>query len=438
LFAFAEENRYFLISYDKFNRKNSTTMDVLNIATTLVVLAASFGYLNARFLKLPDTIGLMIAAIFFSTVIILVGAVFPDILTLEKELIARIDFEEVLLDGFLSILLFAGALHTDLDALKAMRGPIILFATLGVLISTFVVGGLMFGGFQLLGMEIPFIHCLLFGALISPTDPIAVLGILKKAGVPKVVETKIIGESLFNDGIGVVVFLTIFSIASLGTEEIKSTGVIMLFLNEVVGGVVFGLGLGYIAYLLMKSIDNYQVEILITLAIVLGGYWLANWLHFSGPLAMVVAGLMIGHERFRTSSMSEITEDYVDKFWELLDLFFNAILFVLIGLELIIISFNKQYLLAGLLAVPVVLLARYTALFFPLRFFRKSLDLVPRTGIIMAWGGLRGGISIALALSLAPHMSREILLAVSYVVVVFSIVVQGLTIERLAKRYSSL
>jgi monovalent cation:H+ antiporter, CPA1 family len=438
LFAFAEENRYFLISYDKFNRKNSTTMDVLNIATTLVVLAASFGYLNARFLKLPDTIGLMIAAIFFSTVIILVGAVFPDILTLEKELIARIDFEEVLLDGFLSILLFAGALHTDLDALKAMRGPIILFATLGVLISTFVVGGLMFGGFQLLGMEIPFIHCLLFGALISPTDPIAVLGILKKAGVPKVVETKIIGESLFNDGIGVVVFLTIFSIANLGTEEIKSTGVIMLFLNEVVGGVVFGLGLGYIAYLLMKSIDNYQVEILITLAIVLGGYWLANWLHFSGPLAMVVAGLMIGHERFRTSSMSEITEDYVDKFWELLDLFFNAILFVLIGLELIIISFNKQYLLAGLLAVPVVLLARYTALFFPLHFFRKSLDLVPRTGIIMAWGGLRGGISIALALSLAPHMSREILLAVSYVVVVFSIVVQGLTIERLAKRYSSL
>jgi len=411
-------------------------MDVLNIATTLTVLAAVFGYLNARFLKLPDTIGLMIIAIFFSTVIILVGSIYPDILAFEKELITGVDFEAVLLNGFLSILLFAGALHTDLDALKAMRGPILLFATLGVLISTFLVGGLMFGGLRLLGMELPFIHCLLFGALISPTDPIAVLGILKKAGVPKILETKIIGESLFNDGIGVVVFLTIFSIANLSGGEISSMEVVILFLEEVAGGLVLGFGLGYLAYLLMRSIDNYQVEILITLALVLGGYWLANRLHFSGPLAMVVAGLMIGHERFRTSSMSKITEDYVDKFWELLDLFFNAILFVLIGLELIIISFNEQYLLAGLLAIPTVLLARYMALFFPIRFFRKSLDLVPKTGVIMTWGGLRGGISIALALSLAPHMSRELLLTVSYVVVVFSIVVQGLTVEKLAKKYS--
>lgn len=413
-------------------------MDILNIVTLLTVLAATFGYLNARFLKLPDTIGLMIIAIVFSTVTIMVGSIFPDILQFEKELVAQIDFKEVLLDGFLSILLFAGALHTDLDSLKAMRGPIMMFATLGVLVSTFLVGGMMFAGFQLLGLEVPFIHCLLFGALISPTDPIAVLGVLKKAGVSKILEIKIVGESLFNDGIGVVIFLTIFSIAHLGSGEINSTGIALLFFEEVGGGILLGFGLGYLAYGLMKSIDNYQIEVLITLAIVLGGYWLANYLHFSGPLAMVVAGLMIGHERFRSGGMSEITEVYVDKFWELLDLLLNAILFVLIGLELIIISFDGQYLLAGVLAIPVVLLARYMALFFPIRLFKKRLRLAPQTGIIMTWGGLRGGISIALALSLTSAMSRELLITVCYVVVVFSIVVQGLTVERLAKKYRSL
>lgn len=413
-------------------------MDILNTVTTLTVLAAIFGYLNARFLKLPDTIGLMIIAILFSTVTIMVGNIFPDILTFEKELVAQIDFKEVLLNGFLSILLFAGALHTDLSSLKAMRGPILMFATLGVLVSTFLVGGMMFFVLQLLGLEIPFIHCLLFGALISPTDPIAVLGILKKAGVSKALETKMVGESLFNDGIGVVIFLTIYSVAHLGGGEISGTGIALLFFQEVGGGIVLGFGLGYLAYFLMKSIDNYPIEVLITLAIVMGGYWLANHLHFSGPLAMVVAGLMIGHERFRSDGMSDATQTYVDKFWELLDLLLNAILFVLIGLELIMISFEGHYLLAGLLAIPIVLIARYMALFFPIRLFRKPLGLAPKTGIIMTWGGLRGGISIALALSLTSSMSRELLLTACYIVVVFSIIVQGLTVERLAKKYRSL
>ncbi|ABA56692.1 sodium/proton antiporter, CPA1 family [Nitrosococcus oceani ATCC 19707] len=410
-------------------------MDILNIATTLIVLAAFFGYLNARFLKFPDAIGLMLIAILFSAATIMAGSIFPDILEFEKELVTQIDFKEILLDGFLSIILFAGALHTDLNLLRTMRGPILMFATLGVLLSTFLVAGMMFVGFQGLGLDVPFIHCLLFGALISPTDPIAVLGILKNAGVSKALEIKIVGESLFNDGIGVVIFLTIFSIAFLGNGEISSVDIALLFFKEVGGGILLGFGLGYLAYFLMKSIDSYQVEVLITLAIVLGGYWLARYLHFSGPLAMVVAGLMIGHERFRSSGMSNITETYVDKFWELLDLSFNAILFVLIGLELTIISLDGEYLLAGLLAIPVVLLARYMALFFPIRLFKRRLGLAPQTGIMMTWGGLRGGISIALALSLTASMSRELLITVCYIVVVFSIIVQGLSVGGLARKY---
>ena len=412
-------------------------MDFYTIAVVLIILAALFGYINVRFLKLPLTIGLMVVSICFSVGLMIAGSWYPDLLEWETSLVREIDFQKLLLEGMLSFLLFAGALHVDFNQLKAQRWPILAFATVGVLISTFLIGGATYGVLNLLGLEQPFIYCLLFGALISPTDPIAVLGILKRAGVPHQLEAKIAGESLFNDGIGVVVFLTLFEIARAGSGEIHGGEVFALFAEEVGGGVVLGLVLGAIAYYLMKTIDNYEVEVLVTLAIVMGGYWLATRLHFSGPLAMVVAGLMVGHERFRSSSMSEITERYVDQFWELLDVLLNAVLFVLIGLEIVVLSLKGQFLLAGLVSIPIVLLARFIALGIPISMMGRRLDFLPRTNLIMTWGGLRGGISIALALSLAPSMARDQLLTMTYVVVVFSIVVQGLTVERVVKKFLS-
>lgn len=410
-------------------------MDIFSIITSLIVLAAIFGYLNVRFLKLPVTIGLMVISILFSLAVLGLGAINPDILEFERSLVQEIDFHEVLFDVMLSFLLFAGALHVDFGQLREQRWPIMLFATFGVLLSTFLVGGLMYGIFQALSLNIDFIYCLLFGALISPTDPIAVLGILKKAGVPKKLETKIVGESLFNDGIGVVVFLTILNIATASGTEIQISEIAFLFLEEVGGGILTGVVLGFIAYQLMRTIDHFEVEVMITLALVMGGYLLASQLHFSGPLAMVVAGLMVGHERFRTSTMSETTEHYVDEFWKLLDLLLNAILFVLIGLELVILTFNGQFFLAGLLAIPVTLFSRFVALSLPIRFFQKKLEFVPNTGLIMTWGGLRGGISIALALSLGTKMPVDLIVTMTYIVVVFSIVVQGLTVGGLVKRF---
>lgn len=410
-------------------------MDPLTIATALIVLAALFGYINVRFLKLPVTIGLMVVSIAFSMVMFAVGYVNPEALALEKQLVASIDFRRVLMDGMLSLLLFAGALHVDFGKLRRFSGPILAFATLGVLTSTLVVGVLAYGVFQLLNVPVDFLYCLLFGALISPTDPIAALSILRRLGVPKQLETKIVGESLFNDGIGVVVFITIFQIAQLGLGEVSPSEIGLLFLEEVGGGVLLGLALGFIAYYLLRTIDEYEVEIMITLAIVLGGYWLASRLHFSGPLAMVIAGLMIGNQRFRSSTMSETTELYVDKFWEIIDLLMNALLFVLIGLEIVVLSFSSTFLVAGLCAIPIVLAARMLSLAGPIAVFRRRLEFVPHTNLIMTWGGLRGGISIALALSLTTAMPRDMLLTVTYVVVIFSILVQGLTVEPLIKRF---
>ncbi len=409
-------------------------MDFQTILTVLIVLAALFGYVNERFFKLPTTIGLMIISIVFSVLVFFVGYFDPDVLTFETNLVKSIDFHEVLMDGMLSFLLFAGALHVDFEALQQQRWPILAFATLGVLLSTFLVGGLTYLAAGLVGIELPFIYCLLFGALISPTDPIAVLGILQKAGVPTKLEIKIVGESLFNDGIGVVVFATILSIARAGLGEITPAEIGLLFLEEVGGGILLGLGLGYVAYFLMRTIDNYEVEIMLTLAVVMGGYLVAQWLHFSGPLAMVVVGLVIGNERFRTSTMSEETERYVDGFWKVVDMLLNAILFVLIGLEVIIIELEWSYVLLGVLAIIIVLGARYLSLWLPVSFFEKRLEFIPRTHTIMTWGGLRGGISIALALSLPALMPRDLILTMTYLVVIFSIVVQGLSLGPIVRR----
>lgn len=311
-----------------------------------------------------------------------------------------------------------------------------LFATFGVLLSTFLIGTLFYFLAELIAHPIAYIYCLLFGALISPTDPIAVLGILKEANAPKKLEIKIVGESLFNDGVGVVVFLVLLSIAQRGIASVEAEEVGLLFFEEVFGGLALGLVLGWLAFKLMKSIDHYETEVLLTLALVMGLYALASYLHFSGPLAVVVAGILIGNKSPETA-WSSVTQNYVDKFWELIDVFLNAILFVLIGLELLIITINTEYILLGLLAIPIALVSRYLALSGPIILFRKKLDFIPKTGLLMTWGGIRGGISIALALSLEPIMERELFLTVTYVIVVFSIIIQGLSIGPLVKKILS-
>lgn len=375
----------------------------------------------------------MVITIIFTLAVFAISSFDATLLNAEKYIITHIDFKTVLLDIMLSFLLFAGALHTNFEQLRVQRWPVLVFATLGVLVSTFLVGTATYYCLQLLGFEIQYIYCLLFGALISPTDPIAVLGILKKAGVPKKLETKIVGESLFNDGVGVVIFLTIFQIAK-GGSDIDPMDVITLFGQEVIGGILLGLVLGWITYRLMKSIDDYDIEVIITLAAVMGGTVLAQKLHISAPLAMVAAGLVVGNDTVRESAMSTVTENYVDKFWELIDILLNTILFVLIGMEILVLTWEGNYFIAGLLAIPIVLLCRYVSLLAPINFFKKRLDFVPNTNLIMTWGGLRGGISIALALGLTAEMHRDLFLVVTYVVVVFSIIVQGLSVGPLVKK----
>ncbi|NVJ88233.1 MAG: sodium:proton antiporter [Flavobacteriaceae bacterium] len=409
-------------------------MDTYTIATVLIFLSAVFGFINTRFLKMPNTIGLMIITIVFTIAVLLLSYLDPTLLNVEKSIISNIDFKSILLDEMLSFLLFAGALHTNFEQLKVQRWPILLFSTVGVLTSTFLVGGAIYGVLQLLNLPTDFIYCLLFGALISPTDPIAVLGILKQAGVPKKLETKIVGESLFNDGVGVVVFLTIYQIAQSGIDDETTFNVFKLFGQEVIGGVILGGILGYVCYRLMRSIDDYDIEVIITLAAVMGGTVIAHKLHLSAPLAMVTAGLIVGNDTVRASTMSEVTEKYVDKFWELIDILLNAILFVLIGMEMLILVFNEKYILVGLITIPIVLLCRYISLFLPINLFQKKLDFVPKTGLIMTWGGLRGGISIALALGLTQEMYRDLFLVITYIVVIFSIVIQGLTVGKLINK----
>ncbi|NQY04989.1 MAG: sodium:proton antiporter [Flavobacteriaceae bacterium] len=409
-------------------------MEYFYIATALVTFAAVFGYINVRFIKLPNTIGLMLVSIVFTFGVMAFSHINPTLLNIEKYIISHIDFKTVLLDIMLSFMLFAGALHTNFNQLKIQRGPVIAFSTIGVILSTLFVGGLMYLLLKFLEMDIEFIYCLLFGALISPTDPIAVLGILKKANVPKKLEAKIVGESLFNDGVGVVVFLTIYEIASQGKEEITFGHVTSLFAQEVFGGILLGLLLGWITYRLMRSIDDYDIEVIITLTAVMLGTAIAQHFHLSAPLAMVTAGLVVGMDTVRNNAMSEITESYVDKFWELIDILFNTILFVLIGMEILMLNFEHKYLLAGILGIPIILFSRYNSLLVPISFFKKRLNFVPKTNLIMTWGGLRGGISIALALGLSDGMHRDLFLVITYTVVVFSILVQGLTVGKLVKK----
>ncbi|MGB5610852.1 cation:proton antiporter [Eudoraea sp.] len=409
-------------------------MDYFIITSILVFISAFFGYINIRYIKLPNTIGLTVITIFFTLGIFALSYFDDTLLNAERYIITQIDFRSVLLNIMLSFLLFAGALHTDLQKLKELKWPILFFATFGVLVSTLLIGTAVYFLLQGIGLEVLFINCLLFGALISPTDPIAVLGILKKADVPKKLEIKIVGESLFNDGVGVVIFLTIFGLANGTGGDFSFTNVLTLFVHEVGGGLLLGALLGWITFKLMKSIDDYNIEVIITLATVMTGTVVAQYLHVSAPLAMVVAGLIVGGNEARRYAMSAVTENYVDKFWELIDILLNTILFVLIGMELLVLDLEFEFVLAGLLAIPIALVCRFVSLIIPVNLFKTRLDFVPNTNLIMTWGGLRGAISIALALGLTAEMQRELFLVMTYVVVIFSIIVQGLTVGKLVKK----
>lgn len=404
-------------------------MTIFSIIALLLTFAAILSFINYRFVKLPTTIGLMTMSLLLSLILIMLNKMGLKFEHQAQEILHTVDFENTLLHGMLSFLLFAGALHVNLDDLAQQKTVIGLLTTIGLIISTFLVGILSWYLFEMLGLTIPFIYCLLFGALISPTDPIAVLGILKKAGAPKSLETKIVGESLFNDGVAVVIFLILLKIAD-GGEAVSSKTVALLFASEALGGILLGFVTGYITYWMLKQVDNYQVEVLLTLALATGGYALAETLHVSAPITIVVAGLFIGNHG-RLFAMSQKTRLHLDTFWELVDEVLNAILFVLIGLEVLVLTFTKLYFAAGLIAIPLVLFSRFISVTIPVFILKPFRDFSPKAVRILTWGGLRGGISVAMALALPANEVRPLLLATTYSVVIFSIIIQGLTLNKL-------
>ncbi len=406
-------------------------------AAILIVLAATLSYLNFRFVKLPSSIGLTIMGAIASLVVVGLDRVLPNSTVSHQVVgfIAGIDFHDTLMDGMLSFLLFAGALHINWQEMRRGRWPILVLSTIGVVISTALVGGGFMVLTEALGFPLPLAWCLVFGALISPTDPVAVMAVLKRAKVTPTLEATVAGESLFNDGVGVVVF-TILVAAAVSDQPLSLAHGLRLFAVEAGGGVLLGLAIGWLAFRAMRSIDEYKTEVMISLAVVMGGYALAGRIHVSGPVAMAVAGLLIGNSGVQLA-MSDMTRDYLLKFWSLVDDILNAVLFLLIGLEVVMISQDWRLILLGLATIPLVLLARTVSVLGPLAAMRPLLDLGPMAPVTLIWGGLRGGISVALVLGLPDGPARSIALAATYVVVLFSVIVQGGTIERVLAWHSS-
>lgn len=406
-------------------------MRLFDVLAILIGFSAVFSWLNDRFLKLPNAIGLMLIALVFSLTLLLP---FPFARELEQEvqrMLASIDLGEALLQGMLGFLLFAGALHVDLRELTRHKWAIALLASASVIGATILIGIGSWLLFLVVGIEVPFIYCLIFGALISPTDPVAVLGILKSAKAPKSLEMKITGESLFNDGVAVVVFMLLVGIAA-GGEAPGFGSTALLFVTEIAGGFAFGVLIGWIALYMISRTGNYQVEIMVTLALAMSGYAIAEHAHVSAPIAIVVAGLIIG-SRGRATALTEATRYRLDDFWELVDEILNAVLFVIIGLEVLAISMTGQFLIAGVFAVPLVLAARFVSVGMPFYLVRRVRHFEPGFLTVLTWGGLRGGISVALALSLPDGEARNVILTVTYMVVVFSVLVQGLTLGPLVR-----
>ena len=411
-------------------------MELYYSFSVLIVLASFFAYLNLRYLKLPSTIGIMIIAMISSIVLVITGNLFPTIFGHFSTLLQDVDFTEVLMGAMLNFLLFAGAIHINLVDLREQRGPVIIFSTVSVIISAFAVGFILFYVAPLFGVEIPFIFCLLFGALISPTDPIAVMGVLKEAKVRKSLETKVAGESLFNDGVAVVIFAVILQLAQGSEIDISFGNISWLLIKEAIGGFTLGTILGIGSSNAMRKIDDYKVSVLITLSVVMGGYLIAHAMHISGPLTMVAAGIVIGNYGKRTA-MSATTKDYLNKFWELIDEILNAILFLFIGFELLIIKNITSFWQIGLACIAIVLFARFISIYIPVVLIPFKNKFSNGTIKVLVWGGLRGGVSIALVLSMDEGPYKPVLVAVTYFVVVFSIIVQGLTVGKVASRVLS-
>ncbi|ODS81910.1 MAG: sodium:proton antiporter [Cytophagaceae bacterium SCN 52-12] len=409
-------------------------MELYYSFSVLIVLTAVFSYVNERFLKLPPTIGIMLMAMVVSVAVVLGGAAYPHLFQEFSGFISNLDFTEVLMGAMLNFLLFAGAIHIKLADLREQKGPVMVFSTVSVLISTFTVGLLLYYILPLTGISAPLIECLVFGALISPTDPIAVLGILKKVGVSKSLETKVAGESLFNDGMAVVVFVVLLQLAQGKEVDLSFGNVAWLFVKEAIGGLALGIALGVTGVRAMKNISSHNVSAIITLAIVMGGYLVAHAMHISGPLAMVASGLVVGNMSRREGVLTDSARDYLNKFWELIDEIMNAILFLIIGFELILIPDITDYWQIGLVAIVLVLLARWVSIWIPTKIIPFKTKFNNDTIRILVWGGLRGGVSVALALSIDDRLHKELFLSITYFVVVFSIFVQGLTIGRVVKR----
>jgi CPA1 family monovalent cation:H+ antiporter len=402
-------------------------------AAIIVVLIAVLGYLNHRFVRLPQPIALTMTGALASVLVIIGDYVLPgqDLSQIVAAFLAQVDFQAALMNGMLSFLLFAGALHVDLGQVRLARGPIAVLSTLGVIVSALLIAS----GFKLIslivGFDAPFVWCLVFGALISPTDPVAVLGILKGANMPATLEATVGGESLFNDGVGVVIFTIVLAAATQG-QILTWSHAAEVFLIEAGGGVLIGLGAGYLAFTAMRRIDDYNIEVMISLAVVMGGYTLARWLEVSGPVAMAVAGLLIGNKGVALA-MSDTTRDYLLKFWALIDEILNAALFLLIGLEGVVLTTHYGLFISGALAIPLILVTRFASVGLLLVFWRRLLPY--RVALpVLTWGALRGGISIAMALSLPAGEIKDAIVAVTYVVVLFSVVVQGSTMGPLVKR----
>ena len=405
-------------------------MSLLSITSLLITVSALFAWINYHTLKLPTTIGIMVISLLFSLFLVIMGAMgFEQGINMAEGLVAQIDFNQALLNGMLGFLLFAGAMHVSLADLAEAKWVIGLLASVGLFISTALVGVGTYFVLKLVGIELSFAYCLLFGALISPTDPVAVMGILKTAGVSKKLETKITGESLFNDGVAIVIFLALFGIAVNG-DPVDLGHIGVLFVQEAIGGALFGFACGWVVLQMLKHVDNYQVEVLLTLALVAGGSTAAAGLHLSAPIAVVVAGLMIGNHG-RNSAMSEVTVQHLDTFWELVDEILNAVLFLIIGLEVMILSSDSKVWFIGVVLAVLVLLSRLIAVSVPVNAMRLHRNFHPHVVKILTWGGLRGGISVALALAIPAGPERDIVVTITYVIVVLSILLQGLTIHKL-------
>ncbi len=419
-------------------------MSLFDVIAIIFTLTAVFGYINSRFLKLAPSVGLLMISLVSSLGVMLLSWLMPDLemIAIIRNYVANIDFNEALMHGMLGFLLFAGALHADLDYFVKKSSTIILLATVGLLLSTGLVAVFSKLVFGMLGLHASWLACLVFGALISPTDPIAVMGTLKTLHAPPSLEAKIAGESLFNDGVAVVVFTGL--VALLQSQSGHGGGghggpmgpldMVWLFLREVGGGAFLGLASGWLAYRMMLAIDDYKVEVLITLALVMGSYSLAWAMHISGPIAVVTSGLLIGN-RGRTFAMSDQVADYLEKFWELLDEILNAVLFLLIGVEILVLTFHRSHVLAGLIMIVIVLLARLISVAVPISLLRMKREFSPGVVRILTWAGLRGGISVALVLSLPPIEEKPLLLICTYIVVLFSILVQGMTIKKVLRKH---